>query len=92
MTERQEDGSEEYERMQNFLSAAFDLLDRDMELFLNRYEIAAVVWMQAMMPPHQKDETIKRGLASRAEGVPFRGLYRQLRMPLKLLSSRNQEI
>ena len=78
--------SEEYERTQNFLSDAFDLLDGNKELFLDHYEIAGVVWMQEMMPPHQKDETIKRGLASRAEGIPFRGLYRKLRMQLRLLS------
>ena len=90
ISKHQEDGDEKFERMRNFLSDAFDLLDGNKELFLGCYEIAAVVWMQAMMPADQKDETIKRGLASRAEGVPFRGLFRKLRMQLRLFPSHNQ--
>ena len=90
ISNRQEDGDEEHEHTRNFLSEAFDLLDGNKELFLDRYEIAGVVWMQEMMPAHQKDETIKRGLASRAEGIPFRGLFRKLRMQLRLFPPHNQ--
>ena len=84
------DGNEEYERMRKFLSDAFDLLDGDKEKFLYCYRIAAIVWMQEMLPVNQKDETIKRGLASRAEGISFSGLYRRLCLQLEMLSSHNQ--
>ena len=60
---QRQDGNEEYERMRKFLSDAFDLLDGSREKFLYCYEIAAIVWMQEMMPVNQKDETIKRGLS-----------------------------
>ena len=43
-----------------------------------------------MLPVNQKDETIKRGLASRAEGISFSGLYRRLYLQLEMLSSHNQ--
>ena len=89
---REEDGTQEFERMRKFLSDAFDLLDGSKETFLDRYQIAAVVWMQAMLPSNQKDETVKRGLASRAEGYSFSGLFHKLRMQLNLFSPHNQGI
>ena len=88
VSNRQEDGTQEYERMRQFLSDAFDLLDGNKEQFLKCYQMAIGVWMEAMIPLNQTEETIKRGLASRAEGASFTALFTRLRV--RTSSTRNQ--
>lgn len=80
VSKRQEDGLQEYERMRQFLSDAFDLLDGNKEQFMEYHQMAVNVWMEAMIPLNQNEETIKRGLTSRAEGASFTALFTRLRL------------
>ncbi|MCL4297506.1 MAG: AIPR family protein [Anaerolineae bacterium] len=78
ISEREEDTSKEYERMQGYLSQARAKLEEDQELFSRYYELAAKTWMDAMAPAEENEAQIQQKMNVRAKRVKFSGLLRKL--------------